>query len=288
MMIEARTALNAATPAPTRPTQKEAMQHLTGLLWYQMLSALNETGMDASALGQGGSDFQSMFLWNLAQNDFGKYDARLLQAAQRQIGGQALQTPVPAASTASVLAAMGAPAPVDETPLAPPLQPTPGSEQELDQATNFAKSIWPQITAAAQALGVPAVAVLAQTALETGWGAAAPGHNLFGIKAKPGQSGSLRATHEIQNGVAVAQDAAFRDYADSTASVSDYVGLIQSNYQSATGQGSVAGFARALQDGGYATDGQYAEKIMKIAQSPLMSAVLQSVGASSLNSGAQP
>ncbi|EKM99645.1 flagellar rod assembly protein/muramidase FlgJ [Acidocella sp. MX-AZ02] len=288
MMIEARTALNAANPAPTRPTQKEAMQHLTGLLWYQMLSTLNETGMDASTLGQGGSDFQSMFLWNLAQNDFGKYDARLLQAAQRQIGGQALQTPAPTASTASVLAAMGVPAPVNETPLAPAPQPTPGSEQELDQATNFAKSIWPQITAAAQALGVPAVAVLAQTALETGWGAAAPGHNLFGIKAGPGQAGSLRATHEMQNGVAVAQDAAFRDYADPTASVSDYVGLIQSNYQNATGQGSVAGFAQALQAGGYATDDQYAEKIMKIAQSPLMSAVLQSVGASSSNSGAQP
>jgi flagellar protein FlgJ len=45
------------------------------------------------------------------------------------------------------------------------------------------------------------------------------------------------------------------------------------------GQSSVAGFARALQAEGYATDNQYAAKIIGIAQSPMMSGVLQALGA---------
>ncbi len=61
----------------------------------------------------------------------------------------------------------------------------------MTQATNFARAVWPQITAGGAALGVPAVAVLAQSALETGWGASAPGNNLFGIKA-----GRRRGRHQ--------------------------------------------------------------------------------------------
>jgi flagellar protein FlgJ len=60
--------------------------------------------------------------------------------------------------------------------------------------------------------------------------------------------------------------------------VSDYIRLIQSNFQTVIGQGTVAGFAQALQSGGYATDSGYASKIITIAQSPMMAQMLQSVG----------
>lgn len=275
--------------APTsQPGMKQEMRRLTGVLWYQMLSALNNTGMDASALGAGGGDFQSMFMWNLSQNDFGKYDSGLIDAAMRQIGGASSQAP--ATSTISALAAKGVAAPVTEEALPASSQSAPPSPDLVSQATNFAKSIWPQITAAAQALGVPAVAVLAQTALETGWGASAPGNNLFGIKAGDEAGGTLRATHEMVNGELAPQLASFRDYGNEASSVSDYVGLIQSSYQDAAGQGSVAGFAQALQAGGYATDNNYAAKIVQIAHSPLMAQVLQAVGvtSSSASNGTSP
>ncbi len=76
------------------------------------------------------------------------------------------------------------------------------------------------------------------------------------------------------DGVLQAQTASFRDYSSPTASVADYVGLIQSGFQSAVGQTSVAGFAQTLQANGYATDRSYAAKIVGIAQSPLMQHVL--------------
>ncbi len=146
---------------------------------------------------------------------------------------------------------------------------------------NFAKSVWPQITQAAQALGVPPVAVLAQTALETGWGAAAPGNNIFGVKASGGESGTMRDTHEVIDGVLTSQAASFRNYSNLADSISDYVGLIQFGFSAATGQSTVAGFAQALQAGGYATDMNYASKIVNIAQSPLMAQVLQAIGGTS-------
>jgi len=266
------------------PKEAAAIQHLAGLLWYEMLSELNKTGFDSDTLGTGGDDFQSMFLWNVAQNDFGKYDTGLLSAIGRQVGGVADMAPAapPVAPAAEpdfggpVLAAMqlgdmaasGAAAEVTgSAPQAPPAN-------LAAQAKQFAQAVWPQISAAAQVLGVPAVAMLAQSALETGWGTAAPGHNLFGIKAAYGQAGTSRATHEMVDGVLVPQTARFKDYASNAASVADYVGLLQGGFPAALGQPSVAGFAQALQLGGYATDRNYAVKIVNISQSRLMQAAL--------------
>jgi flagellar protein FlgJ len=284
MMIAPANSLGHATE---KPSLTATVQHMTGMLWYQMLSSMNENGMSADSLGTGGSDFQSMFLWNVAQNDFGKYDSGLLAAATRQMGGttapppiaaiQAPEAAMPDSSTplAQILPNM---VPIEMQALGPLSSTTPPSADLISQAKSFAKTIWPQIRQAAQTLGVPAVAVLAQTALETGWGAAAPGNNLFGVKAVDGEAGTNRATHEMVDGILTPQTSSFRDYGSTEAAVSDYVGLIQSGYQSAAGQATVAGFAQALQNGGYATDQGYAAKIVNIAQSPLMAQVLQAIG----------
>jgi len=269
------------TQAAPAEKMQATVQHMAGMLWYQMLDAMNANGLSTDTLGTGGDNFQSMFLWNLAQNDFGKYDSGLIAAATRQMGGGStaqspaaavpeIATPLTQILPASSMVQIAAP------DAAPEAAAVPGDL--VSQAKSFAKTIWPQITAAAQTLGVPAVAVLAQTALETGWGVAAPGNNLFGVKAVDGQAGSARATHEMVDGVLTPQTANFRDYNSTADAMNDYVGLIQSGYQSATGQNSVAGFAQALQAGGYATDQNYAAKIVTIAQSPLMAQVLQAIG----------
>ncbi len=267
-------------PAPHKPNLTTTVEHVAGMLWYDMLDAMNANGLGGGALGTGGDNFQSMFLWNLAQNDFSKYDTGLITAALRQVGGASSQPPLAEAPGIITPLAHILPAPVEDAlQIATALpQAAAASGGLVAQAKSFAKSIWPQITAAAQALGVPPVAVLAQTALETGWGTSAAGNNLFGIKAVDGQPGTIRATHEMVDGVLTPQTASFRDYDGTRAAINDYVGLIQSGYQNATGQNTVAGFAQALQNGGYATDQNYAAKIIKIAQSPLMAQVLKSVG----------
>ncbi len=285
MLLSTTHALGSSTPQ--KPSLSTTVQHMAGMLWYEMLSAMNENGMSPEALGAGGSDFQSMFLWNLSQNDFSKYDSALLAATTRQIGGATSAAPAtiaaaappplatPLSNNVSTSAAIQTEALVAVPEAAPP------ASDLTTQAKNFAKSVWPQITQAAQALGVPPIAVLAQTALETGWGASSPGNNIFGVKASGGESGTTRATHEVIDGVLTPQTASFRNYPDLADSISDYVGLIQSGFSTAMGQNTVAGFAQALQSGGYATDTNYASKIVNIAQSPLMAQVLQAIGGTS-------
>jgi len=308
---------NDAATGQSPATLAATVKHMAGVMWYDMLSQMNESGMSDDTLGIGGSDFQSMFMWNLAQNDFGKYDSALTAAVVKQLGGggaagaagssapAAMAGPVsggaPAmAQIAAVVAAAqagaaqagvaedgateGGVAPGDTVQaqnfeVAASASTSVPAAQLVDRAKSYAQKLWPQISAAAQALGVSPVAILAQSALETGWGAAVSGNNYFGIKASPGQPGTTRPTHEVVNGVLQAQTASFRDYASPDASVADYVGVIQSGFQDAVGQRSIAGFARTLQTNGYATDQSYAAKIINIAQSPVMQQVLQSLPA---------
>jgi flagellar protein FlgJ len=266
------TPISQVAAVSAKPTLAQTATHLAGMLWYQMLSGLNDTGLDAGSLGTGGEQFQDMFLYSIAQNDFAKYDTTLTAAAVRQLGNAASAPP----------AIQPAPIPVSTTSAdAPqPLSSLPAATATLpEQAENFARKIWPTIQQAARTLNVSPVAILAQSALETGWGAAAAGNNLFGIKAATGQSGMVRNTHEMVDGVLQPQTAIFRDYPSMSDSVSDYVSELQSNFQNVTGQASAAGFANALQSSGYATDSNYAAKIISISNSPLMRQVLQAVGA---------
>jgi flagellar protein FlgJ len=288
-------ALAATTPATSATTTAgeartvATVKHLAGLLWNEMLSDLNKTGLSSNSLGIGGDSFQSMFMWDISQDDMGKYDGPLVSAALRQFGTQAdagAATPATEAtadeaamlpSTLSTIAAAGGT--ISATPLAAPDADVAGTQNGslLTQAKNFARGIWPQIISAAQKLGVPPVALLAQSALETGWGTASPGNNLFGVKAADGQTGTARPTHEMVDGMLTAQTATFRDYPSSAASIADYVQQIQSGFQKVSGQSTVSGFAQALQASGYATDSSYATKIISISQSPMMAQVLQAL-----------
>jgi peptidoglycan hydrolase FlgJ len=292
----------SATPGTAQPGVATTVKHMMGMLWYEMLSQLNQSGLDPDSLGAGGSAFQGMFLWNIAQNDFGKYDSGLVSATLRQIGGRA--NAAPASETAAPqpadlmmdnsTALTAAPALMAEavqdstTPSSLGITGNaPSAGALLRQATHFAQTVWPDITTAAQKLGVPPVALLAQTALETGWGTSAAGNNLFGIKAVDGESGTSRPTQEVIDGVLTPQMATFRDYASPSASVSDYVSQILSGFQNVVGQDTVGGFAQALQAGGYATDSNYASKIISISQSPIMERVLQAVGGQAANASPQ-
>jgi flagellar protein FlgJ len=285
MTIQALSA--AAATAVTRPSASGVIRQMEGLMWYNMLSEMNKSGLDSSTLGVGSDTYQSLFLSDIAQRDFGKYDGAMVSATLRQIGGRASLPPARAPSELSPGEAGSIQAGTGATAVGAPGSEIGGSVGNavlVAHATNLARSIWPALRMAASILGVPPVGLLAQAALETGWGNASPGNNLFGIKAVAGQASTTQATHEMIDGAMVPETANFRDYGSPMACVTDYIRLIQSNFPNVIGQGSVASFANALQAGSFATDSNYASKIIMISQSPMMAQMLQAVGATDVPS----
>ena len=144
--------------------------------------------------------------------------------------------------------------------------------------SQFIEKIWPLAEQAAKQLHVPAQAVLAQAALESGWGkhisessAGVSSHNLFNIKADASWKGPkvVVDTLEYDHGVAKRQKAAFRAYASYADSFRDYVNFLKSNprYQDALNASkSAEEFAHNLHLAGYATDPAYAHKLIDIMQ----------------------
>jgi flagellar rod assembly protein/muramidase FlgJ len=144
----------------------------------------------------------------------------------------------------------------------------------LRERIGFVQKLEPYVQNAASALGVSADTLIAQAALETGWGrhlASGTGgrssHNYFGVKSgTQWQGATATATTTEYDGAAASRVAqSFRNYQSVQQGVDDYVSLLQSrgSYRSALGSGSNAGaFAGALARGGYATDPEYVHKLM--------------------------
>jgi flagellar protein FlgJ len=155
-----------------------------------------------------------------------------------------------------------------------------------DSPEEFIQKIWPHAERAAQALGVDPRMLVAQAALETGWGRHVPasadgrsGHNLFGIKAGRGWSGERGShlTREFVDGRMQVERAEFRRYDGVAQSFEDYVGLLRGSARYApalAAAGDNRAFAQALQNAGYATDPAYAEKLTSIAHGPRLNRAL--------------
>lgn len=143
-------------------------------------------------------------------------------------------------------------------------------------AETFIEDVWPYALRAAETLGVEAEVLVAQSALETGWGKHVPlrndgsnSYNLFGIKADQRWDGDRVdiTTREFRHGVMQQEQAAFRAYDSVAEAFEDYVNFIMSSprYQKALERGYDAeAYARELQQAGYATDPNYARKINRI------------------------
>lgn len=143
--------------------------------------------------------------------------------------------------------------------------------------SSFIDEIRPHAERAARELGVPAEAILAQAALETGWGKSVPknadgssSHNYFGIKAHGWEGATVeKTTREFMGGRLQKMSAEFRSYDSPAAAFKDYVHFLKSNprYVEALKAEDSSGFAQGLQKAGYATDPQYAAKLLKLAGS---------------------
>ncbi|MGP6420400.1 flagellar assembly peptidoglycan hydrolase FlgJ [Pseudomonas putida] len=158
-----------------------------------------------------------------------------------------------------------------QIPLAP-------AKRAFSSADEFVNTMLPMAKEAAARIGVDPRYLVAQAALETGWGKSvmraqdgSSSHNLFGIKASSNWTGgSARAiTSEFRNGQMVKETAQFRSYASYKDSFHDLVTLLQTNnrYQDVVKSAdNPEQFVRELQKAGYATDPNYATKISQIAK----------------------
>ncbi|MBP9227140.1 MAG: flagellar assembly peptidoglycan hydrolase FlgJ [Sulfuritalea sp.] len=168
--------------------------------------------------------------------------------------------------------------PLQNLPLAPaaPVPPTtaPVSGSATTQRA-FVDRILPAAVAAERMTGIPAHFMVAQAALETGWGKFEPrradgssSFNIFGIKAGANWRGATveATTTEVIAGLAQTRVERFRAYGSYDEAVGDYASLLVSNprYAAILGAQEPDRFARGLQTAGYATDPQYAAKLESI------------------------
>ncbi len=144
---------------------------------------------------------------------------------------------------------------------------------EFNTPKDFVTALSEPAKMAESQLGVPFQVVIAQAALETGWGQKViqkndgkSSNNLFNIKADHRWTGEKihKNTLEYENGAMVKKNEPFRAYESIKDSVKDYVSFLSngSRYQEALSQPSnVEHFLQGIQKAGYATDPNYAEKI---------------------------
>ena len=146
---------------------------------------------------------------------------------------------------------------------------------------NFVQSHLPAAQRVAQESGIPASFMVGQAGHETGWGKGeirnadgSNSFNLFGIKAGKGWTGKVAeiTTTEYIDGTARKVKAKFRAYDSYEDSFRDYARLITENpryaqAEAVAGNGSANAYAKALQQAGYATDPQYANKLTRAIES---------------------
>ena len=210
--------------------------------------------------GQGGLGFAPQLKSQLLGRETDDVPRELMLPARRTIAPK----PVPAVAPQTVGASASRAGAV-----ASPQRPD-------NSVAGVIKSVAPLATSAAAKLGLEPEVLVAQAALESGWGkhtiAKADGtnsHNYFGIKASRDWQGDVVAvrTHEFINGRALKVNADFRSYPDAAAAFDDYVNFLSSHPRYAgTLQhgGDPERFAAGLAAAGYATDPRYADKILAV------------------------
>jgi flagellar protein FlgJ len=155
-------------------------------------------------------------------------------------------------------------------------QQTESKQSAFSSPTEFIHQLLPQAKEFAHELGISAQALLAQAAVETGWGkymihdkTGQNSHNLFGIKADRQWQGDKATvdTLEYQQGVAQKQKSAFRSYDSFSESMADYVSFVKDNpryHKALENVSDPKDYFNALQEAGYATDPNYAKKVMSV------------------------
>ncbi|WP_068786104.1 glycoside hydrolase family 73 protein [Paenibacillus phocaensis] len=131
----------------------------------------------------------------------------------------------------------------------------------------FIEKIAPLAVASAKQSGIPASLTMAQAALESNWGnsrLAAEANNLFGLKGSGPAGNLILPTTEYRGGNAVTVNAAFRKYRTWAESIADHARLLSAQRYAGAIRKTGPEAARAVAAAGYATDPQYASKLIRL------------------------
>ena len=273
-----------------RKDPKAAVKQVAGqfeaLLMGQLVSSMRASSLSDEEDSQEMETYRGMYDQQIVQTlvnagGFGLADSLsqyLLKAMPPEQGGEAGAELAAAAPSASVAAAAMRKAVDAYAAMSPQanIATTAGKDDLPAGKQAFVDALLPHARQAAAKLGVAPEVLVGHAALESGWGQRAirfpdgrNSYNLFGIKASTGWKGDVVATltTEYEGGVAQKQVDSFRAYPSLQAAFDDYARLLADNprYQQALNQGqNAAGFANALQRGGYATDPAYAQKLQAV------------------------
>jgi len=145
-------------------------------------------------------------------------------------------------------------------------------------AQGFTNQMQAHAQLAEQTTGIPSSFILAQAAIESGWGKreitkadGTSSHNVFGIKAGNDWKGPVAevTTTEYIDGEPKKVLAKFRAYDSHAEAFQDYAAFLANNprYKHVLANSQTAqDFAHGLQQAGYATDPAYASKLLKVIQ----------------------
>ncbi|CNL76655.1 flagellar assembly peptidoglycan hydrolase FlgJ [Yersinia frederiksenii] len=256
-----------------------AAKQMEGLFVQMMLKSMREASFKGGLLDSPQSDmFTSMYDQQIAQDIAGSGKLGFAELIMSQLTGEKVETgrgtggvPVELASSLSNFKGM----PVPVTPQSD--APSPARYSGASSAHSFiSRMLAPAIEAGGQS-GIPHQLIIAQAALESGWGdreiltkEGKPSHNLFGIKATSAWKGETTeiTTTEYIDGVRQKVKAVFKVYPSYSDALADYTSLLNNNprYKNISQSSSPEIAAKVLQSGGYATDPRYANKLINIIQ----------------------
>ena len=260
---------NGAAKDP-RAAAKDAAKQFESLFMNELMKSMRAATETSGLFDNAGTKLGTELLdAQLASKMTGR-PGGLADVIARQLERQMALTPGPIPPTGSANTSLPVLTDPSETPKIPQ-KSAAGFVQQHSAAAN----------AAAAETGIPAPFMLAQAALETGWGKreiigsdGSASHNLFGIKAGASWTGPTVdvKTTEYIGGRPQQLVQRFRAYANEAESFADYAKLMKDSprYANVVAQGSDAKlFAQGLQKAGYATDPAYAEKLGKVINTTL-------------------
>src|SRR5580698_3236764 len=240
------TDLNGLAALKRDPNSPEALSAVAQQVEALFLQMMLKSMRDATAAEENGSNemgmYQDMFDKQVALSISQHADLGIARLLKRQLAGKSAAGSVKSSSGETVPAAPASAAPTAA------LAPSPAE---------FVSRVMPSMQRAARTLGIDPKGMLAQAALETGWGQRMPravdgssSHNLFGIKAGAEWTGAraIADSMEVVDGVATPRRTAFRAYASVEESINDFANLLKNSprYKDViAGGGSVGAYSAA-------------------------------------------
>jgi flagellar protein FlgJ len=266
--------LKAQAAKDAKGSASEVAKQFEGIFLQSMLKSMRmgEHFLDESSpfRGKDRETFQDMldaqYASNIAESKGIGLAAMLTKQLENAVDPQSAMPSEGQRPIASPAVQIAAPSQIAET----------GQDKSATSVDDFVKSIWPKAKEAASVIGLDPKLLIAQAALETGWGKfvtkdanGLSSNNLFNIKTgdkSEFESVNVKTTEYIAD-TPIKMNASFRKYPSVEHSFDDYISLIKGSerYQGALAStGNPENYVSELYKAGYATDPEYGSKILSI------------------------